>query len=91
MVSALAELAINPQAVKVTTPCPVSLKKLRGLDISARYHADRCAGDFFDGLTLGFRQVFVLMDIAGSRRVKRDCRRGAGYIQEECVGSIQLA
>jgi serine phosphatase RsbU (regulator of sigma subunit) len=50
-----------------TTPCPVNLAKLQGLDLSARYHSDRCGGDFFDGLTLGFRVVFLLTDIAGPR------------------------
>jgi serine phosphatase RsbU (regulator of sigma subunit) len=50
-----------------TTPCPVNLAKLKGLDLSARYHSDRCGGDFFDGLNIGFRVVFLLTDIAGPR------------------------
>jgi serine phosphatase RsbU (regulator of sigma subunit) len=37
------------------------------LDISARYHSDRCGGEFFDGLAIGFRLIFLLTDIAGPR------------------------
>jgi serine phosphatase RsbU (regulator of sigma subunit) len=48
-------------------PCPVDLTHLEGLDLSARYHSDRCGGDFFDGLAIGSRMVFLLTDIAGSR------------------------
>jgi serine phosphatase RsbU (regulator of sigma subunit) len=48
-------------------PCPVDLTQLDGLDLSARYHSDRCGGDFFDGLAIGSRLVFLLTDIAGSR------------------------
>jgi serine phosphatase RsbU (regulator of sigma subunit) len=51
----------------VSSPCPVHLTRLRGLDISARYHSDRCGGDFFDGAAIGFRLVFLLTDIAGPR------------------------
>jgi serine phosphatase RsbU (regulator of sigma subunit) len=48
-------------------PCPVDLTQLNGLDLSARYHSDRCGGDFFDALAIGTRLVFLLTDIAGSR------------------------
>ena len=48
-------------------PCPVELTQLNGLDLSARYHSDRCGGDFFDALAIGSRLVFLLTDIAGSR------------------------
>jgi serine phosphatase RsbU (regulator of sigma subunit) len=48
-------------------PCPVRLMQLEGLDISARYHSDRCGGDFFDGAAVGSRLVFLLTDIAGPR------------------------
>jgi serine phosphatase RsbU (regulator of sigma subunit) len=48
-------------------PCPVDLTHLEGLDLSARYHSDRCGGDFFDGVAIGSRLVFLLTDIAGPR------------------------
>jgi serine phosphatase RsbU (regulator of sigma subunit) len=67
MATLLTELDTRPLGVTGTTPCPVNLSRLNGLDISARYHADRCGGDFFDGLTIGFRVVFLLTDIAGPR------------------------
>jgi len=43
------------------------LPELEGLDLKARYYADRCGGDFFDGVRLGSRVVFLLTDIAGGR------------------------
>ncbi len=49
------------------TPCPVDLMQLEGLDLSARYYSDRCGGDFFDGIAVGSRLVFLLTDIAGPR------------------------
>ena len=67
MASLLTELGVRPVGAAGPTPCPVKLTKLEGLDISARYHSDRCGGDFFDGLTTGSRQVFLLTDIAGPR------------------------
>ena len=67
MASLLTELDTRPLGVTGTTPCPVNLTRLKGLDISARYHSDRCGGDFFDGLTIGSRLVFLLTDIAGPR------------------------
>jgi serine phosphatase RsbU (regulator of sigma subunit) len=67
MAFSLTELDTRPLGVTGTTPCPVNLTRLKGLDISARYHADRCGGDFFDGVTIGFRLVFLLTDIAGPR------------------------
>jgi serine phosphatase RsbU (regulator of sigma subunit) len=48
-------------------PCTVRLARLEGLDLSARYHSDRCGGDFFDGVAVGSRVVFLLTDIAGPR------------------------
>ena len=35
--------------------------------LSARYHSDRSGGDFFDGLAIGSRVIFLLTDIAGPR------------------------
>ena len=62
MASSLTSLGIPGPA-----PCPVDLTQLNGLDLSARYHSDRCGGDFFDALSVGSRLVFLLSDIAGSR------------------------
>jgi len=41
------------------------MPQLNGLDLKARYHADRCGGDFFDVAIVGSRVVFLLMDISG--------------------------
>src|ERR1700721_1509132 len=67
MASALTTIGNRSPGVKATTPCPVNLTRLTGLDISARYHAERRGGDFFDGLAIGSRLVFLLTDIAGPR------------------------
>lgn len=48
-------------------PRPVSLPQLEGLDLKARYHSVRCAGDFFDAVATGSRVIFMLTDIAGRR------------------------
>ena len=48
-------------------PYPADLTKLEGLDLMARYRAGRRGGNFFDGLTIGERVVFLLTDIAGAR------------------------
>jgi serine phosphatase RsbU (regulator of sigma subunit) len=66
MASSLVELR-SPLTGPGTTPCPVDLPAIPGVDISARYHSDRCAGDFFDAQMVGSRLVFLLTDIAGSR------------------------
>ena len=49
------------------TPRPVSLPHFEGLDLKARYHSDRCGGDFFDAVATGSRVMFILTDIAGQR------------------------
>jgi serine phosphatase RsbU (regulator of sigma subunit) len=67
MASSLIELGASSLGARSTTPCPVDLARLPGVDISARYHADRCGGDFFDGRTIDARLVFLLTDIAGPR------------------------
>jgi serine phosphatase RsbU (regulator of sigma subunit) len=59
--------SVTSMDVTGPTPCPVDLMRLEGVDLSARYHADRCGGDFFDGLAVGSRLVFLLTDIAGPR------------------------
>jgi serine phosphatase RsbU (regulator of sigma subunit) len=40
---------------------------LDGLDLMSRYRAARRRGNFFDGLVIGQRVVFLLTDIAGAR------------------------
>jgi serine phosphatase RsbU (regulator of sigma subunit) len=67
MASSLLELVARAPGVTGPAPCPVNLTQLKGLDLSARYHSDRCGGDFFDGLAIGDRLVFLLTDIAGTR------------------------
>jgi serine phosphatase RsbU (regulator of sigma subunit) len=67
MGSFLAELETSTLGVSGPTPFPVNLTHLEGLDLSARYHSDRSGGDFFDGLAIGFRVIFLLTDIAGRR------------------------
>jgi serine phosphatase RsbU (regulator of sigma subunit) len=49
------------------TPRPANLPQFEGLDLGARYNSDRCGGDFFDGVAIGSRVVFLLTDIAGRR------------------------
>jgi serine phosphatase RsbU (regulator of sigma subunit) len=67
MASSLVEADAPSQRAQGTTPCRVDLASLPGVDISARYHAERCSGDFFDGQTVGSRLIFLLTDIAGPR------------------------
>ncbi len=40
---------------------------LEGLELEARHHSERYGGDFFDGLAIGSRVIFLLTDIAGRR------------------------
>ena len=53
------------------TPYPADLTELDGLDLMARYRAGRRGGNFFDGLAIGQRVVFLLTDIAGTRAEAR--------------------
>ncbi|HMD21528.1 MAG TPA: PP2C family protein-serine/threonine phosphatase [Alloacidobacterium sp.] len=48
-------------------PRPVALPELEGVDLKARYNSARCGGDFFDGVVVGSRVLFLLSDIAGRR------------------------
>ena len=59
--------SVTSVGIAGSTPCPVDLMRLEGLDLSARYYSDRCGGDFFDGIAVGSRLVFLLTDIAGPR------------------------
>ena len=66
MASSLSELG-SPSGQAATSPLPVNLPHIEGLDIQSRYHSARCGGDFFDAVAIGSRVVFLLMDIAGRR------------------------
>ena len=46
---------------------PVNWPRLDGVDLHARYHSECRGGDFFDGLPVGQRVLFLLTDIAGTR------------------------
>src|SRR5215467_4906151 len=50
-----------------SSPLPVNLPKLAGLDLKARYYAERSGGDFYDAVATGPRVVFLLTDIAGPK------------------------
>jgi serine phosphatase RsbU (regulator of sigma subunit) len=67
MASSLRELGPMTAGAAGSTPCPVNLTRLEGLDLSARYHSDRWGGDFFDAVAVENRVVFLLTDIAGTR------------------------
>jgi serine phosphatase RsbU (regulator of sigma subunit) len=86
-----------------STPSPADLTSLEGLDVSARYHSARTGGDFFDGLTVGSRLIFLLTDIAGPkaeahgiaaqmqivfRRTAQDLFAGAGANESEAVAAL---
>lgn len=62
-------LSQSESSLGLPGPCPhpVNLPEFESLDIKARYHSPRCGGDFFDGVALGSRVIFLLTDIAGKR------------------------
>jgi serine phosphatase RsbU (regulator of sigma subunit) len=49
------------------SPHPVNLPQIESLDVAVRYNSPRCGGDFFDGVVLDSRVLFLLTDIAGKR------------------------
>lgn len=57
----------SPPGLKGASPLPIDLPEIESLDMKARYHSPRSGGDFFDGVALDSRVVFLLMDIAGKR------------------------
>jgi serine phosphatase RsbU (regulator of sigma subunit) len=57
----------SPSELEGPSPLPINLPEIEGLDLKARYHSPRCGGDFFDGVVLDSRVVFLLTDIAGKR------------------------
>src|SRR3984885_13044123 len=61
----------TPTGSPDSAPDPANLTKLDGLDLMAHYRAARRGGNFFDGLAIGQRVVFLLTDIAGARAEAR--------------------
>jgi serine phosphatase RsbU (regulator of sigma subunit) len=62
----------NPSQPGLNTPCLDSvewseLSRSDGVDVYARHHSHCRGGDFFDGLAIGPRVLFLLTDIAGPR------------------------
>jgi serine phosphatase RsbU (regulator of sigma subunit) len=59
----------NPSQPGISAPCldPVDWSSIDGVDVYARHHSDCRGGDFFDGLAIGPRVLFLLTDIAGPR------------------------
>jgi serine phosphatase RsbU (regulator of sigma subunit) len=57
----------SPLGLKGPSLLPINLPEIESLDMKARYHSPRCGGDFFDGVALDSRVVFLLTDIAGNR------------------------
>jgi serine phosphatase RsbU (regulator of sigma subunit) len=82
MASFLTDLGTRPVRPAGPAPCPVNLSRLKGLEISARYHPDRCGGDFFVGLTIGFRLIFLLSDIAIAAEAQTAFRQRATELFE---------
>ena len=61
----------TPTGSPDSAPDPADFTKLDGLDLTARYRAGRRGGNFYDGLAIGQRVVFLLTDIAGARAEAR--------------------
>ncbi len=67
MTSSPTESGIRSLIVTGSVPSPPALPRLEGADLSARYHSERRGGDFFDGVLIGSRLIFLLTDISGPR------------------------
>src|SRR6201987_1584711 len=57
----------SPSGLPGPSPHPVNLPQFESVVLKARYHSDRCGGDFFDGVATDTRVIFMLTDIAGRR------------------------
>lgn len=66
MASSLSESG-SPSGTQGPSPLRVNLPHFENLDVKTGYRSSRCGGDFFDGVALDFRLVFLLLDIAGRR------------------------
>jgi serine phosphatase RsbU (regulator of sigma subunit) len=60
-------LSPNAERPPLLTPVPAIVPPLDGLDLCARYFAERSGGDFFDAITVSSRLIFLLTDIAGPK------------------------
>jgi serine phosphatase RsbU (regulator of sigma subunit) len=58
----------------IAAPCldSVDWSSIDGVDVYARHHSECRGGDFFDGLAIGPRVLFLLTDIAGPRIEARE-------------------
>jgi serine phosphatase RsbU (regulator of sigma subunit) len=54
-----------PFSLAGPTPRPADSPQFEGLDLRAGFNSDGRGGDFFDGLAIGSRVVFLLTDVAG--------------------------
>ncbi len=54
-----------PFSMAGPTPRPADSPQFDGLDLRAGFNSERYGGDFFDGLTIGSRLIFLLTDVAG--------------------------
>lgn len=68
-----------PKVASIPTPGtsvpglqPVEWSRFDGVDVYARHHSECHGGDFFDGLAIGPRVLFLLTDIAGPRLEARE-------------------
>ena len=82
MASFLTDLGTRPMRPAGPAPCPINISKLKGLDISARYYPDRCGGEYFVGLTIGLRLIFLLSDIAIAAEAQTAFRQRATELFE---------
>ncbi len=70
------------------TPIPAKLPPLDGLDLCARYYADRSGGDFFDAITVHSRLIFLLTDIAGPKSEAHEIATGMQTVFRETAGNL---
>jgi serine phosphatase RsbU (regulator of sigma subunit) len=70
------------------TPAPAHLPPLDGLDLCARYFAERSGGDFFDATTVSSRLVFILTDIAGPKSEAHDVATGMQSVFRETAANL---
>ncbi|MBB5338473.1 PP2C family protein-serine/threonine phosphatase [Tunturiibacter gelidoferens] len=50
------------------SPRPMDLRQMQGVDLHAEYHSVRTGGDFFDAVDLGSHVIFLMTDIAGTKK-----------------------
>jgi serine phosphatase RsbU (regulator of sigma subunit) len=70
------------------TPIPANPPPLDGVDLCARYYADRTGGDFFDAITVSPRLIFILTDIAGPKSEAHAVATGMQQIFREAARTL---